>query len=97
MNYFQNLIGLRPAVTTILFCQEVDITPPRYCDFPEELVVDDGIKTLALGLYIYVQLARNVALLIFSNICFRSSCYYVYRQSQLFKRMHYLRLVKSLR
>ena len=36
----------RPDVTTTLFCQEIDVTPPRYCDFPEELVADDGIKTL---------------------------------------------------
>ena len=26
------------------------ISPPRYCDFPEELVVDGGVKTLGLHL-----------------------------------------------
>ena len=35
---------------TTLFCQEVDVTPPRFCDFPEELVVNGGIKTLGLHL-----------------------------------------------
>ena len=50
MYYFWYLIGLRPDVTTTLFCQAVDVTPPRYCEFPEELVVDGGRKTLDLYL-----------------------------------------------
>ena len=49
MYYFQYMIGLRPDVTITLFCQEVDVTPQN-CDFPEELVVDGGIKTLGLHL-----------------------------------------------
>ena len=50
MYFFQYLIGLRPDVTTTLFCQEADVTPARYCDFPEEVVVDGGTKTLGLHL-----------------------------------------------
>ena len=33
MYYFQYLIGLRPDVTTNLFCQEVDVTPPDIAIF----------------------------------------------------------------
>ena len=44
------MISLRPDVTTTLFCQEVDVTPPRYRDFSVELVVDGGIKTVGLDL-----------------------------------------------
>ena len=58
--------------------------PPRYCDFPEELVVDGERKTLGLHL---LATYRNVVLLIFDSVCFRPSYYYVYRQSQPFERM----------
>ena len=44
--------------------------PPRYCDFLEKLVVDDGIKTLGLHLCATSR-ERSVA--------------HVYRQSHLYK------------
>ena len=62
--------------------------PPRYCDLlEEELVVDDGIKTLYLHLCA-TCLVRSVAH--FDGIYFISSFYCVYRQSHTFKIIYYL-------
>ena len=43
--------------------------PPRFCDFLEELVVGDGVKTLGLHLR---ATCRGVVLLIFGSISIRS-------------------------
>ena len=48
---------------------QVGITPPRFCDFLEELVVGDGVKTLGLHLR---ATCRGVVLLIFVSVYFRS-------------------------
>ena len=48
---------------------QVDVTPPRFCDFLEELVVGDRVKTLGLHLR---ATCRGVVLLIFGSIYFRS-------------------------
>ena len=42
---------------------------PRFCDFLEELVVGDGVKTLGLHLH---ATCRGVVLLIFGSIYIRS-------------------------
>ena len=48
---------------------QVDITPPRFCDFLEDLVVGDGVKTLGLHLR---ATCRGAVLIIFGSIYFRS-------------------------
>ena len=48
---------------------QVHITPPRFCDFLEELVVGNGVKTLGLDL---CATCRGVVLLIFGSVYFRS-------------------------
>ena len=58
------------------------MSPPRYCDLLEELVVDGGIKTLGLHLCA-TYMERSAAH--FDSIFFRPSYYYVYRQSHLYK------------
>ena len=57
----------------------------KYCDFLEELVVDDGIKTL--GLHVYAT-CRELSAAHFDSFYFRPSYYYVYRQSHLYKIMY---------
>ena len=61
--------------------------PPRYCDFLEELVVDDGIKILDLHLRATCRV-RSAAY--FDSLYFRSSYYCVYRQSHPSKIMYYM-------
>ena len=62
--------------------------PPRYCDFlEEELVVDDGIRTLDLHLRATCRV-RSAAY--FDSINFRPSFYGVYRQSHSCKIIYYL-------
>ena len=62
--------------------------PPRYCDcLEEDLVVDDGIKTLDLLLRVTCRV-RSAAY--FDSIYFRPSCYCVYRQSHPSKIIYYL-------
>ena len=63
------------------------ISPPIYCDFLEELVVDDGIKTLDLHLCV-TCMVHSVAH--FDCIYFRPSFYCVYRQSHPSKIIYYL-------
>ena len=62
---FYVLLGSRPdgAVTPSRY------HPPRFCDFLEELVVGDGVKTLGLHLR---ATCRGVVLLIFGSVYFRS-------------------------
>ena len=48
---------------------QVDVTPPRFCDFLEELVVGDGVKTLGLHLS---ATCMGVMLLVFRSVYFRS-------------------------
>ena len=67
--------------------------PPRYCDSPEELVVDDGIKTLNLQLRATCT-ERSAAH--FGSIYFRPSYCCVYRQSNLYKIIYYLCLSKPV-
>ena len=43
--------------------------PPRFCDFLEELVVGDGVKTLGLHLR---ATCMGVMLLVFGSVYFRS-------------------------
>ena len=84
------MIGSRPDVTTTLSrCH-----PPRYCDFQEELVVDDGTKTLGLHL---CGTCRERRAPHFDRIYFKPSDYYVYRQSHPYKIIYYLCLVNPLR
>ena len=54
------------------------MSPTRYCDFLEEVVVDDGIITLDLHLFA-TCMVRSVAH--FDSIYFRPPYYCVYRQS----------------
>ena len=62
---FYVLLGSRPdGAVTLSRCH-----PPRFCDFLEELVVGDGVKTLVLHLR---ATCRGVVLLIFGSIYFRS-------------------------
>ena len=70
------------------------MSPPRYCDFPEELVEDDGIKTLGLHLR---ATCRDRSAAPFDSIYFRPSYYDVYRQSHPYKMIYYLCLVNPLR
>ena len=58
------------------------VSTSRYCNFLGELVVDDGIKTLGLHL---CATCRELSAAHFDSIYFRSSYYYVYRQSHLYK------------
>ena len=67
--------------------------PPRYCDFLEELVVEDGIKTLDLHLRTTCRV-RSAAH--FNSFHFRSSCYCVYRQSRPSKIIYYSCLSKPI-
>ena len=61
--------------------------PPRYCNFLEDLVVDDGIKTLGLHLCATCRV-RSAAH--FDSICCRPSYYCVSRQSHPSKIIYYL-------
>ena len=59
------LFGSRPdGAVTLSRCH-----PPRFCDFLEEVVVGDGVKTLGLHLR---PTCRGVVLLIFGCIYIRS-------------------------
>ena len=61
---FYVLLGSRPdSAVTLSRCH-----PPRFCDFLEELVVGDGVKTLGLHLR---GTCRGVVLLILGSIYFR--------------------------
>ena len=51
------------------------MSPPRYCDFLEELVVDDG--TITLGLHLWAT-CRVRSAAHFDSIYFRPSYYCVY-------------------
>ena len=64
---------------------QVDVTPSRYCELPDELVVDDGIKTLGLHL---CATCRKLRAANFDSISFKPSYYYVYRQSHIYKIMY---------
>ena len=87
---FYVLLGSRRDVaTTLSRCR-----PPRYCNFLEGLVVDDGIKTLGLHLH---ATCRGVVLLVFGSICFRPSYYYVYWQSHPYNIIYYLCLLNPWR
>ena len=78
---FAKPIGSRPDVTiTLSRCH-----PPTYCDSREELVVDDGIKTLDLHLCVT---CRELSAANFDSIYLGASYYYVYRQSNLYKIMY---------
>ena len=71
-------MGLRPdGAVTLSRCY-----PPIFCDFLEELVVGDEVKTLGLHLR---TTCRGVVLLIFGSIYFRSY-FIVYTDSLIFTR-----------
>ena len=53
---------------------DVNVTPPRYCDSLEELVVDGGIKPLGLRL---CATCKELSAAHFDSIYFRSFHYYV--------------------
>ena len=62
---FYVLLGSRPdGAVSLRRCY-----PPRFCDFLEDLVVGDGVKTLGLHLS---ATCRGVVLLIFGSVYFRS-------------------------
>ena len=44
---------------------QIDVTPPDFCDFLEELVVGDGVKTLGLHLS---ATCMGVMLLVFGSV-----------------------------
>ena len=67
--------------------------PPRYCDSLEELVVDDGIKTLDLHLR---ATCRVHSAAYFDSIYFRPSRYCVCRQSHPSKIIYCLCSSKSI-
>ena len=73
---------------------EVDVTPARYCDSLEELLVDDRIKTLGRHL---CATCRECSAAHFDGIYFGPSYYCVYRQSQPYKIIYYLCLVNALK
>ena len=70
------------------------MSPPQVLQLSEELVVDDGIKTLGLHSSATCR-ERSVAL--FGGLCFMPSYYFVYQQSQPFQRKCHLCLVNPLR
>ena len=73
---FYVLLGSRPdGAVTLSQCH-----PPEFCDFLEELVVGDGVKTLGLHLR---ATCRGAVLLIFGSIYFRSYII-VYTDSLIF-------------
>ena len=77
---FYVLLGLRPdGAVTLSRCH-----PPRFCDFLEELVGGDGVKTL--GLHLRAS-CRGAVLLIFGSIYIRSSII-GYTDSLIFPRLY---------
>ena len=76
MHYFSSIPFSEPSLFHVLLGSRPDgsVTlsryhPPRFCDFLEELVVGDGVKTLGLHLR---ATCRGVVLLIFGSVYFRS-------------------------
>ena len=67
------------------------MSPPSYYDPPEELVTDDGIRTLDLNLR---ATSRERSAAHVDSIYFRPFHYCVYRQSHPYKIIHYLPLSK---
>ena len=66
---------------------------PRYCDCLEELVVDDGIKTLAIYLRATCRVRSTAH---FDSIYFRPLYYYVFQQFHPYKIIYYLCLSEPI-